>query len=90
MSKYKKPRVRVGTPRDRGLFKVLWKTHLEKQHDAGGLIDPSDSNVERMARIFDFYVGGMADGVVLFVGNDAVLLAGEERLDLLSGGTYKP
>jgi GNAT superfamily N-acetyltransferase len=73
----KKIRVREAKPRDRGLFKKLWKLYLEEEHERGGVVLPTDENVEVAATLFDRYLGEDFDGVVLFVADKAVLMYGD-------------
>lgn len=83
MQELKKARVRTAKPRDVGLFKKLWMQYLEEQTKQGGLVIPSLDNVEVFANIFKMYVDpdmpeeARFDGVVLFVGEVAVLMWGE-------------
>lgn len=77
----------MARPIDRDLFKRLWKELLKDNDDKGSFTPPSENNIEASARIFDAYIGGWTDqgvyvpptleGIVLFIGNDAVLMWGD-------------
>ncbi len=79
MAELKKIRVRTATPRDRGLFKKLWKKLMIESFDQGDVVLPTDSNVEIYAQLFDKYTSPDFDlkGVVLFISDVAVLMWGD-------------
>jgi hypothetical protein len=77
MPELKKIRVREAKPRDKGLFKMLWQKFMEEQHKKGDLALPSEHNLGFYAELFDLYVSGEVDGVVLFVADQAVTMCGD-------------
>jgi GNAT superfamily N-acetyltransferase len=77
MGKLKRIRVRKATLRDIGLFKKLWGALLEEQSKAGSLVVPNEHNLDFMSGVFESYVEGDLDGVVLFVSDAAVLMYGD-------------
>jgi len=77
MPELTKIRIRAAKPRDRGLFKKLWKAFLEEECKGGGIILPTEENLEVSAVLFDSYMDGSFDGVVLFVADKAVLMWGD-------------
>lgn len=77
-----KIRVRRAKPQDRKLFLKLYKEYLEELKDAHGSPLPSERNLEIIGRIFDSYVSGELDGVVLLVAQDAMVLHGEQGAPL--------
>jgi len=77
MPELTKIRVREAKPRDRGLFKKLWKSYLEEERETGGIMLPTEANIETSAVMFDNYVDGTYEGVVLFVADKAVLMYGD-------------
>lgn len=83
MSEIKKPRVRAAKPRDIGLFKKLWKLYLEERFEQGGVILPSDENVETYTNLFKLYTNPdlpedmKIDGIVLFIGEVALIMCGD-------------
>jgi ribosomal protein S18 acetylase RimI-like enzyme len=83
MPALKKPRVREAKPRDIGLFRKLWKLYLEDQVEQGGVILPTEDNLEVYVNIFKMYVDedipedAQTDGVVLFIGEVAMIMWGD-------------
>ena len=79
----KNPRVRVAKPRDVGLFRKLWKLFLEEQKEMGGVILPNEQNLEIFTNLFKIYTDpdpeeeAKLDGVVLFIGEVAVMMWGD-------------
>jgi GNAT superfamily N-acetyltransferase len=91
MPELKRIRIREATPRDRGLFKKLWKKFLAESYEKGDVVLPTDSNVEFYASLFDQYTNPNVDfnGVVLFVADVAVLMFGDDGSPLeLSIGNH--
>lgn len=74
----KKFRVREGKPRDKGLFRKLWKAFLKENSEQGHWILPNSGNLDVATFYFDKYVNKEAEGVVLFVAQNAVLMWGED------------
>lgn len=76
--KKKRIKIRRAKPGDLGLFKKLWKEYLsdEKLLSVGG-VPPTDHNMEVFEHIFNAYVSGEFEGVVLFHAEDAVLMWGD-------------
>lgn len=73
----KRIKVRKAKPGDHGLFKSLWMELLEAQAELGSTIIPNEHNVEAVMSLFNAYVSGDLDGVVLFVANVGVLMYGD-------------
>jgi GNAT superfamily N-acetyltransferase len=73
-----KVRVRKAKPRDLGLFRKLWQKFMEDNYELGHLVLPSKQNLDVACIYFDKYVSGEAEGIVLFVANDAVLMWGDD------------
>jgi len=75
--KYKEPRVRIAKAGDRNLFRKLWMAFLEEAYNGKDAeIKPTEHNLDRYSALFDAYVGKELPGVVLFVGEAAVLMWG--------------
>ena len=70
-------RVRKAKPQDRKLFLRLYKEYLEETVDTPGAILPTDENLILYGNIFDSYVSGELQGVVLLIAQDAFLIHGE-------------
>jgi hypothetical protein len=79
MSKDKKKiRIRRAKIGDRNLFIKLWTEYLEDNKlREGGVVPPTEHNMEVFTRIFDSYVNGEYEGVVLLHAEDAVLMWGD-------------
>lgn len=73
-----KVRVRKAKERDKGLFRKLWQRFMEDNFEMDGLILPTKNNLDVANFYFDKYVSGEAEGIVLFVANDAVLMWGDD------------
>lgn len=79
--KNKGPRVRHAKPGDRNLFRKLWKDYLTEAYENKELeYIPSEYTLDRFSTFFDAYVNKRTDGLVLFVGESSVLLAGAMSL----------
>jgi GNAT superfamily N-acetyltransferase len=78
MSKKEGVRVRRARVGDKRLFLKLWTEYLNDQKllDAGG-VPPTEHNMSIFEQLFDSYVSGEYDGVVLLHAEDAVLLWGD-------------
>ena len=76
MNEMKNIRVRKARSRDLGIFIKLWKSYLNEAYEHGSGVPPSEENIEFFRTIFNLYVNGTEKGVVLFVGEGAVLLLG--------------
>lgn len=77
MSEIKKIRVREARERDKGLFHKLWKELLLEQQENGSIVrGDSEKNIEIFTNVFKSYTDSSEDGVVLFIGEIAVLMAG--------------
>jgi hypothetical protein len=75
--KNKSPRVRGAKPGDRNLFRKLWLEYLTESYETkDSEFKPDDFNMERYSKLFDLYVSEMFPGVVLFIGDSAVLMWG--------------
>ena len=75
--KSKGPRVRAAKTGDRNLFKKLWLEYLTESYDTkDSEIQPDEFNIERYLLFFDLYVSERIPGVVLFIGDSAVLMWG--------------
>lgn len=84
MAELKKIRVREAKPRDIGLFKKLWKDFLVEQQSLGSIVKgDSDRTNEVYSNVFNMYVGEEPSyqGVVLFIGEIAVVMAGDNGID---------
>jgi len=75
--KPKKIKIRDAKPRDVGLFNKLWKAYLESNEKLGAAITTSDRNLAMPQFLFEQYVSRKLSGIVLFVADYAVLMAGE-------------
>jgi len=75
--KNKGPRVRNAKEGDRNLFRKLWKDYLTEAYNSkDSEIQPDDFNLDRYSMFFDFFVSGQLPGIVLFIGDSAVLMWG--------------
>jgi hypothetical protein len=77
MPELKKIRVRRAKPRDVGLFKKLWAESLEQQAKAGSIVAATERTLDAYVRLFNVYVEGDYEGVVLFVADKGVLMWGD-------------
>lgn len=77
MAEAKKVRIRDGKPRDVGLLSKLWKAYLESNEMAGSVVCSSERNLASPAIMFERYVNNESNGVVLFIADYAVFMAGE-------------
>lgn len=80
MSKKKgKIRIRRAKQADKNLVMKLWAEYLDDKgsDSAGGTVPSSEHNMEVFGNIFDAYVTGEHDGVVLLHAEDAVLMWGD-------------
>ena len=68
-------RVRLATKGDRLEFLGRWREMLQENYRIGGEIIPSDVNVERYGDLFDVYVSGMAEGVVVVAEDEGEIVA---------------
>lgn len=75
--KPKKIKIRDAKLRDVGLFTKLWKQYLESNEKLGAAITAAERNLVTPAFLFEQYVSGRLSGIVLFVADYAVLMAGE-------------
>jgi hypothetical protein len=73
----KKIRVREAKPRDIGLFKKLWAEHLEASAKAGSIIAATEKTLDVYVKLFNMYLAGDYEGVVLFVADKGVLMYGD-------------
>lgn len=85
-----KIRVREAKPRDRGLFRKLWKEYLKDQVKKGGDILPTKNNLDKFEMIFDKYVNKELPGVVLFVADHAVAMFGSRGEEVFDINIEKP
>jgi len=77
MPELKKVRIREAKERDLGLFRKLWKAFLTEQRERGAAMLPNDHNMEMFDGLFNLYVVEKSfKGFILFVGEQAVLMAG--------------
>lgn len=75
--KNKGPRVRHAKPGDRNLFRKMWLDYLTESYGTkDSEIQPDDFNIDRYSLFFDLYVSGQLPGIVLFIGEAAVLMWG--------------
>ena len=77
MGELKKIRVRKATMRDIGLWRKLWTQMMEEQHKAGSPVLPNEHNLKVMEAIFEAYVAGDLEGVVLLVSDVGVIMYGD-------------
>lgn len=77
MPELKHIRVREAKARDIGLFKKLWLELLEEQAGKGSIIRPTEKTLTFYEALFDAYVSGRFDGIVLFVADSGVLMWGD-------------
>lgn len=84
----KKIRIREAKARDVGLFRKLWKAYLESNEKCGSSVAVTDRNLILPGRVFESYVDAPTatlpalTGIVLFVADYAVLMAGESPAPL--------
>jgi GNAT superfamily N-acetyltransferase len=73
-----KIRIRRAKPEDKKLAMKLWAEYLgnEALINAGG-VPPTEHNMEVFGNVFDAYVSGEHDGVVLLHAEDAILMWGD-------------
>ena len=69
-------RVREAKPRDLGLFKKLWVQFMENQQAYDADVGVTERNIELYCNMFDHFVNNPEDGIVLFIGENAVLMWG--------------
>jgi GNAT superfamily N-acetyltransferase len=76
--KEKLQKVRLAKPRDKGLFKKLWKELMEEEYKKGDPVTvlPTDKNLEIFCYLFDQYTSGTVPGFVLFWREDAMTMRG--------------
>ena len=75
--KVKGPRVRHAKPGDRNLFRKLWTEYLTESYESKDAeIKPDEFNIDRYSLFFDLYVTEKVPGIVLFIGDSAVLMWG--------------
>lgn len=95
--KKRQPRVREARLEDIGLFKMLWSEFMEVNQSKGSPVIASESNLEFYCGLFTLYLEEQFPGVVLFIGEDAVLIwgsAGDAHMETTVGhqamgwGTY--
>jgi len=73
-----KIRVRRAKAGDKGLFLKLWAEYLgDESLLAAGGVPPTEHNLEIFEQVFEGYVSGSYDGVVLLHAEDAVLMWGD-------------
>jgi ribosomal protein S18 acetylase RimI-like enzyme len=72
----KKIRVRESKIRDLGLFRSLWKKYLNDPENSDVLVTPDKQAEEVFEGLFKVYTASEAEGIVLFVGEVGVLMAG--------------
>jgi len=77
----RKIRVRNSKPRDLGLFRKLWKQYLTENEKAGSTVAATDKNMAAPEALFNAYTNEDLSGIVLFVGDYAVLMAGDNQVD---------
>lgn len=77
----RKIRVRNSKPRDLGLFRKLWKQFLTENEKAGSTVSATAKNMETPESLFKVYTDGDVQGIVLFVGDYAVLMAGDTQIE---------
>lgn len=89
MAETKKVRIRDAKPRDVGLLKKLWKAYLESNETAGSVVCSSEQNLASPAILFERYVSNESNGVVLFIADYAIFMAGESSapIDYTCGKT---
>ena len=97
MPDLKKIRVREAKPRDIGLFKKLWREFLIEQQQMGSVVvGDSDRNLEIFTNIFRMYVDpdvpedAKYDGIVLFISEVAVMMAGDPGTNIEMSIAHKP
>jgi GNAT superfamily N-acetyltransferase len=73
----KKVRVRDSKPRDVGLFRKLWKLYLAENEKDHSIVSCTDKSVAATETMFNAYTSKESPGMVLFVGDYAILMAGE-------------
>jgi hypothetical protein len=70
-------RVRSAKAQDRAVFRRLWAKKLEEDVECGAsFFAASEANLEIFSGIFDSYIEDPRLGVVLLIGEDAVLMWG--------------
>ena len=74
----KKPRVRTAKARDKGLFRKLWMKFLEDNAAAGYPMTASKQNLDAYTNVFERYVNNELEGIVLFIAQNAVVMAGAD------------
>jgi len=72
----KKVRVRIAKPTDKGLFKKLWWEYMNSPERKNDDAVVNDHNLEVFVKLFEAYTSKTLKGVVLLVGEDAVLMHG--------------
>lgn len=74
----KEPRVREAIERDKGLFRKLWGEFQKESHEMGHWVLPTKANLDVATFFFEQYTTKQAEGIVLFIANDAVLMWGTD------------
>lgn len=77
MSELKHIRVREAKIRDIGLLKKLWTKLLEKQKEEGSIIKVNEKTLNFYENLFNVYVTGEHEGLVIFVADKGVLMWGD-------------
>lgn len=76
MAELKKIRVREAKLRDVGLFKKLWAESLQQGAKAGSIVAATERTLDAYVKLFNVYVEGDYEGIVLFVADKGVLMWG--------------
>lgn len=77
MTELKRIRVRKAKIRDIGLFKKLWIKLLDKQSLEGSIVLSNEKTMDFYEKLFNAYVEGILEGIVLFVADKGVLMWGD-------------
>lgn len=77
MSELKRIRVREAKIKDIGLFRKLWLRLLEEQSKRGSLIKISQKTINFYENLFNLYIDKQYKGIVLFVADRGILMAGD-------------
>ena len=82
MAELKNIRVREAKERDLGLFRKLWMGLLEEQEAKGSTTKATKKTLAVFENIFQAYVEGKYEGIVLFIADKAVLMWGDSGVGI--------
>jgi len=82
--------IRHATADDRDLFLTLWREYLTELRGLGGEQLPTERTLGFYGALFDAYVSGRFEGVVLLAGDYGVLMEGAVAEGPILDTVYEP